>query len=167
MDKLVRVWDLRNGNLLERFVGHSNSVYSVAFSPDGLSIVSGSLDKTLRIWDLSSTTIAALSVAPVEAGTGSVVVTTNCRHVFTGHSDFVLSVGYPGQIGSLGRVDSVGRPSPEPAFDIEWVISGSKDRQVLFWDAKKKEDVNSNHSSMGNEALITLQGHKNSGILII
>ena len=34
--------------------GHSGPVYSVSFSPDGKRIVSGSADKTVKIWDISS-----------------------------------------------------------------------------------------------------------------
>ena len=30
---------------------HSKAVHSVAFSPDGKTIVSGSYDKTLKVWD--------------------------------------------------------------------------------------------------------------------
>ena len=34
--------------------GHSDSVYSVAYSPDGKHIVSGSRDSTVKIWDAQS-----------------------------------------------------------------------------------------------------------------
>ena len=30
---------------------HSGCINSVAFSPDGTKIVSGSLDKTIKVWD--------------------------------------------------------------------------------------------------------------------
>ena len=35
----------------EKQSAHSGSVTSVAFSPDGKSIVSGSYDQTLKVWD--------------------------------------------------------------------------------------------------------------------
>jgi WD40 repeat protein len=40
--------------LLQLFQGHSYCVSSVAFSPDGSKIVSGSFDKTIRVWDVST-----------------------------------------------------------------------------------------------------------------
>ena len=35
-------------------IGHSQSVYSVAFSPDGARLVSGSADNTIKLWEVQS-----------------------------------------------------------------------------------------------------------------
>ena len=35
----------------EKQSAHSSNVASVAFSPDGATIVSGSKDKTIKVWD--------------------------------------------------------------------------------------------------------------------
>jgi WD40 repeat protein len=55
------------------FEGHSQYVTSVSFSPDGASIVSGSLDNTVKVWS-------------VESG--------ECVTTFEGHSDAVTSVSF-------------------------------------------------------------------------
>ena len=35
----------------EKTNAHSDQIMSVAFSPDGTKIVSGSFDKTIKVWD--------------------------------------------------------------------------------------------------------------------
>ena len=47
----MRLWDAVTGIPVgEPLTGHTSFVSSVAFSPDGTRIVSGSDDNTLRLW---------------------------------------------------------------------------------------------------------------------
>jgi WD40 repeat protein/serine/threonine protein kinase len=52
-DSTVKVWDSHTGKLLRSFRGHTGLVTCVAFSPDGLRLVSGSRDTTVKVWDLT------------------------------------------------------------------------------------------------------------------
>jgi len=55
--RLIAKWpslDQPGGPLLRTLRGHSHDVTCVAISPDGRLAVSGSRDKTLKVWDLSS-----------------------------------------------------------------------------------------------------------------
>jgi guanine nucleotide-binding protein subunit beta-2-like 1 protein len=50
-DKTLRLWELSTGNTTRRFVGHNNDVLSVSFSADNRQIVSGSRDRTIKLWN--------------------------------------------------------------------------------------------------------------------
>ena len=50
-DKTLRLWELSTGITTKRFVGHSNDVLSVSFSADNRQIVSGSRDRTIKLWN--------------------------------------------------------------------------------------------------------------------
>jgi WD40 repeat protein len=53
-DKTIKLWRVSDGSLLRTLEGHTGPVTSVAFSPDGSMIVSGSDDKTIELWRASN-----------------------------------------------------------------------------------------------------------------
>jgi WD40 repeat protein len=63
--------DMVTGSQVALFSGHSRGVASVTFSSDGTSLVSGSYDKTIKLWDIQ---------------TGGVIKT------FHDHTDWICSV---------------------------------------------------------------------------
>jgi WD40 repeat protein len=50
-DTLVRLLDVVTGKERHAFAGHSGGIVSLTFSADGKTLVSGSDDTTLLVWD--------------------------------------------------------------------------------------------------------------------
>ncbi|MYF99298.1 hypothetical protein F4212_09220 [Candidatus Poribacteria bacterium] len=49
---VIYLWDLRHSKVPRQFIGHTEHVQSLAFSPDGKRLVSGASDKSVRLWDV-------------------------------------------------------------------------------------------------------------------
>ena len=53
-DNLVRIFDSRSDTLLHKLKGHTDWVKSVSLSPDCKTLVSASLDGTIKWWHVST-----------------------------------------------------------------------------------------------------------------
>lgn len=52
-DNAAYLWNARTGRALRRFSTHTSSVMSVAYSPSGALLATGSSDNTVKVWDAS------------------------------------------------------------------------------------------------------------------
>ncbi|KAH7318699.1 WD40-repeat-containing domain protein [Stachybotrys elegans] len=48
----IHIWSVQTGQLLDRMAGHEGPISSLAFAPNGGTLVSGSWDRTARIWSI-------------------------------------------------------------------------------------------------------------------
>src|SRR5262245_21156477 len=53
-DRLVKLWNLADGNELFTLKDHSDSVYRVAFQPNGKLLASVAADRTVKLWDTTT-----------------------------------------------------------------------------------------------------------------
>jgi WD40 repeat protein len=51
---MVSLWDATDGEMLRTIAAHKTVVMGIAFSPDGGRLATGSLDTTVKVWDLST-----------------------------------------------------------------------------------------------------------------
>ncbi|MBD2148407.1 hypothetical protein [Sphaerospermopsis sp. FACHB-1194] len=138
VDPILVIANLSSSISLQKTLpGHSYSVNSVAYSPDGQTLASGSGDETIKLWDVKtgnllqtlsghSRWVSSVAYSPdgqtLASGSGDKTIklwnvkTGNLLQTFTGHSDLVRSVAY----------------SP----DGQTLASGGGDKTIKLWNVK-------------------------------
>ena len=84
---LILLWDVETGKELKRFSGHTETVRTLAFSPNGLQIVSGSWDKTIRLWDVKSGKETQFIKGHMSPITGGITFTADGNRILSGSVD--------------------------------------------------------------------------------
>jgi U3 small nucleolar RNA-associated protein 12 len=100
------VWDLESQQCLQTIVGHRAEVWSIAVSPDGDRMISGTNDELLRMWNLDS---SAQSPAQFMGSISRSSTSDRCTSLqFKKHGDTVLLGSQTsGKLVDVFRVRSV------------------------------------------------------------
>jgi len=144
------------------FEGHTAGVFSVCLSADGLYALSGSADKTLRLWEVatgrclrifSGHTDTILSVCLSADGlyalSGSSdktlrlweVATGCCQHIFEGHTDKITSICL--------------------SEDGLYALSGSADKTLRLWEVATGRCLRifEGHTGAISSVCVSVDGH--------
>ncbi len=54
LDSTARLWDAAGGHFLGEPLRHRSQVWTLAFSPDGRTLLTGGDDQTARLWDVAT-----------------------------------------------------------------------------------------------------------------
>lgn len=156
-DNNINVWDLStvmqprhpknaliSPAVLKRLRGHSSSIKSVIFSPDGRFIISGSNDKTIKIWDPYDVYSDDWLVRTLEGHTSevfSLAVSPDGNYIVSGSGDNTIKI-WDLSTGSLlksldAHIDSVKSLCFSPAGKYLLSGGGDQDKTLKLWDFLK------------------------------
>jgi len=130
------------GRLISTFTGHSDSVKALAVTPNGKQVISGSFDKTIKVWSLK-TGAEIHTLRGHSDSVTAIAVTPDGKQVISGSSDKTIkvwSLKTGAEIHTLrGHSDSVTAVAVTP--DGKQVISGSSDKTIKVWSLATGSEI--------------------------
>lgn len=112
---VVRGWDPRSGARLWSLRGHTENVRALVLSEDGTVCISGSADRTVRVWDVGM---------------------RRCVHIFDAHHDSVWALGVAGYSCGWADPACVDGAGGAGGSMLGEVFSGGRDGLVLVHDLR-------------------------------
>ena len=123
------------------FEGHMNHIYSVAYSPDGKQIASGSNDGTVRVWDVSTGERRTLRATVISNSIDYLVFSPDGTQIAAEIGLFNLSTGsFTRHAFGTKRVNSL-------AFSADGRLLASgyyndlNDKTCCIWDSSSHENI--------------------------
>ncbi len=141
-DNSLILWNVETGEAIARLTGHENWVTSVAFNPDGTQAVSGSVDDTIILWDLTDEENPQL-VRRLRGHTDTVwdvAITHDGRRIISASEDKTIRIWdiesgeLLHQLGEASLGHQAGVKQIILTADDSQLISYSTDNRVVVWN---------------------------------
>ncbi len=157
--KVIHLFDATTRVLLRRLTSHKGEVTSVTIGGYGKLLVSGSKDKTVRVWDVERGKVCHILIGHEDevtsvtiSGDGKLLASgskdkTVCvwdvesgkkRHRLTGHEEWVWDVTL--------------------STDGKWLASGSRDNRIQVWDSGEHVRILTGHNYFVNSVTFSPDG---------
>ncbi|QNF31909.1 WD40 repeat domain-containing protein [Adhaeribacter swui] len=140
-DHLIRILDVRSLALKLTISGHTNSVFTVAYSPDGQYLLSGSRDAHLKVWAVENAYEAHASIIAHMYAINHITYSPGGQFFATGSMDKSIKVWDAETFRLLKVIDKVRHAGHGTSVNkLYWsgycnqLVSGSDDRTISVWD---------------------------------
>ncbi|CAG8545602.1 7595_t:CDS:1, partial [Scutellospora calospora] len=129
-DKSIIIYDItKDYNIKHKLSGHMAGIISLEICSNETFLFSGSVDKTIRIWNLN---------------------TGECLHRLYGHD---------GTVGALKLIPKSLTLSTDDQEVQYWLVSGSNDTSIIVWDLDQSCLIQSSTPSKKPQIVKRMMGH--------
>jgi len=137
-----RIWDRANSSEVMVVKGHTEGIDSIAYGPDGGTIVTASRDKTIRVWN-SVTGKEIATLLGHDDAVRSVAFTPDGKQIVSGSMDQTLRVwdAVTGVETKTLRGHQEGISSVSISADGHYIASGGEDQTVRLWDLRSGKEI--------------------------
>ncbi len=142
-DDTIPIRDVQGGQLLRTLTGPTDTVLSIAYSPDGRNLVSGNWDGHIRIWDMDTGELLK-TLTGHEEGVPSLVYSRDGATLMSGSWDNTIRIwdvdtGQPLQtiIGNITELEpSQGVRAISLSPDGGTIASAGDEKVIRLWDVQ-------------------------------
>ncbi len=141
-DNAIRIISMRDFSLLHSFAAHTNSVFSLQYSADNRSLLSGSRDAHLKVWDVANGYQQAQSVVAHMYAINHIAFREDGAYFATCSMDKSIKVWRYEDFRLVKVIDKARHAghgtSVNKLFwgDPNQLISASDDRMISIWNLK-------------------------------
>lgn len=140
-DYSIRVFDLDDMEMKYEWRAHTNSVFTVRYTPDGKSLISGSRDARLKVWDAEAGYLQAAEVVAHLYAINHLDFSPNGKHFVTCSMDKSIKVWDAEKLKLLKVIDRARHAGHGTSVNkVLWtsyqdqLLSASDDRTISVWN---------------------------------
>ncbi len=146
--------------------GHEGVVTAITVTPDGKRIVSGSHDRTIRVWDMETGAAIGNTLEGHKGWVNAVAVTLDGKRIVSGSDDHTI------RVWDLETGAAIGKPikghknvvtAVAVTPDGKRIVSGSRDNTIRVWDMETGAAIGNSiegHEGWVNAVVVTPDGKR-------
>ena len=140
-DNTILIFDLETLEKKHEIEGHTNSVFSVRYTPDGTTLMSAGRDAHLKIWDTKAGYLAIDDIVAHMYAINHIAFSPDAKHFVTCSMDKTIKLWDTSRLKLLKVIDKARHNGHRSSVNkLLWtahdntIVSASDDRTISLWD---------------------------------